>query len=593
MIVENSRKIYELYDQFIETFFLKKDSFLSEHKQILFKQTIDACIQNFVHNFDGSNKSFDEKITEQFKDSELSEKLVFAHAEWLWCFAVNDILQDRKIFYTTRLTKLDHSGLKLDHYPKEGFGSAGQWHTNNKYRELEYILYLFEFIFDKVSSREITSIEEVKQWIEATCLMLKYEQEDESLILDDAFYKKIPAGEFAMNNILTYIGFPERYERIASNNHKNRIFNAFRNLLSVEIQEDESLNLDQKLLKIRESISTFKGNDIDFYDDRDLYQIWSGYSATDDFSEIQGIQYKKAIIMYGPPGTSKTHTAFELANALVKQSFLKDKKNIKDYLSGNIHSSDKYIHHLQLHPNFTYEDFVAGYQLKNGESVKTKGILFEICKKAKEDLVHNKPHILILDEINRIDLSKLFGEVFSALENRNKPIEVGVGKLKLDIPSNLYVIGTMNEIDFSLEQIDFALRRRFLWYFYGFNAQTLTSIIDKKNRELKTRLNFEEEVSSFVANATALNNEISEIQELGKQYQIGHTFFGEIVDIYKSYKENKGLTSPRKKLFRNNGPVSILWDISLEPMLTSFLGNIDPEEAKEILSKLKTIYLGE
>src|SRR5690606_17758768 len=188
-----------------------------------------------------------------------------------------------------------------------------------------------------------------------------------------------------------------------------------------------------------------------------------------------------------------------------------------------------------------YEDFVAGMQLVEDQTKPQKGKLFEYCALAKNDS-DNLPHVLILDEINRVDLSRVFGEVFSAMENRNKDIVTAVGNFKLTIPSNLYVIGTMNEIDFSLEQIDFALRRRFLWFFYGFNKDALSQMVWNKNNKENTHLS-EEEVNRFLNNAEALNYSITKLPELGEQYQVGHTFFADVVDIYKSYREIKGYSN--------------------------------------------------
>src|SRR5690606_10713005 len=135
--------------------------------------------------------------------------------------------------------------------------------------------------------------------------------------------------------------------------------------------------------------------------------------------------------------------------------------------------TEQRIHHLQFHANYAYENFIGGYLLKDGNTVLTPGSFLTICDDARKDLDpldKNKdiPHILILDEINRVDISKLFGEVFSALEQRDLDISIGVGDLKVNVPRNLYIIGTMNEIDFSLERMDFALRRRFLWFSYKF-----------------------------------------------------------------------------------------------------------------------------
>ena len=197
---------------------------------------------------------------------------------------------------------------------------------------------------------------------------------------------------------------------------------------------------------------------------------------------------------------------------------------------------------------------------------------------------------MILDEINRVDLSRVFGEVFSAMENRNEDIVTAVGNFNLNIPDNLYIIGTMNEIDFSLEQIDFALRRRFLWFPYGYNSAILQDIVYLKNEKQKAGLSHRD-IERLVNAANALNIAISNAEELGKQFEIGHTFFAEIVDIYSSFKAINNKTNRIKdKLFRANGPATILWDISIQPILEAYLGNVEEDEKKKTIQDLNNTF---
>ena len=233
--------------------------------------------------------------------------------------------------------------------------------------------------------------------------------------------------------------------------------------------------------------------------------------------------------------------------------------------------------------------------------VPTKEVLSIEVEKRKdinEDPRDTIPHVLILDEINRTDLSKLFGEVFSALEKRGEEFDLSIKGETLNVPENLYIIGTMNEIDFSLEQIDFALRRRFLWYFYGFNEDTLRKIINEKSKKSPLGSDTKQaELEIFINNVSKLNEAISKSPVLGDQFQIGHTFFVELVDIYNSFISIEGKKTPKiyystKDKNRDEGPAFVLWTISIEPMLNAFLGNLDEDEKNDVIGKFKEIYMG-
>ncbi|WP_168188588.1 McrB family protein [Thermoflavimicrobium daqui] len=158
---------------------------------------------------------------------------------------------------------------------------------------------------------------------------------------------------------------------------------------------------------------------------------------------VRVIERKGQAIIYGPPGTGKTFIATRLAH----------------YLLGD---EDGFVEQIQFHPAYTYEDFIQGIRpeiLSEGQMiyVMKSGRWIEFCQKARE---RKGRCVLIIDEINRADLSHVFGELLYALEYREKPIRLTNGD-ELRVPQNVRVIGTMNTSDRSTAPIDFALRRRF------------------------------------------------------------------------------------------------------------------------------------
>lgn len=575
-------KIHELFDEFITTFIIKKDSFLTEDRAILSVDTINEIQKRFIENYnDEKNLKFEEKLTSQFDGASHHEKLVFAHAEWLWSYSVNDLQISTKKNYTKKITGLDDSKIRTEPFTY-GFGSAGQFHKTNKYWEIAFNIELIKTLLEKEAQG--VGLEELKKWVEAICVFLKFNQETDNYSVDDKFRERFQNKALSMYNILTYCAFPDRYERIASNGHKAQIYHTFKSLLT-EDEEDIS-NTDECVLLIRERLCKWRKPNFDFYEN-DLRKLWNYSSSDIPYDELQAILYKKAIVLYGPPGTSKTHSATTIAKALIKESYLKNKRDLDVFFSDNESIVKERIHPLQLHANYTYEDFVAGMQLVNNETKPQKGKLFEYCELAREDEL---PHVLILDEINRVDLSRVFGEVFSAMENRNSNIPTAVGGFKLNIPDNLYIIGTMNEIDFSLEQIDFALRRRFLWFSYGYEPDILQEIVNHKNEDQKAGLLLRD-IERLKNAASALNDAITFTDELGKQFEIGHTFFAEVVDIYSSFKAINNKTNRiQDKLFRANGPAKILWDISIKPILEAYLGNVEEEDQKKIINNLNNTF---
>jgi len=199
-------------------------------------------------------------------------------------------------------------------------------------------------------------------------------------------------------------------------------------------------------------------------------------------------------------------------------------------------------------------------------------------------------------------LSRMLGECFSLLEDRNQTIELparnGNGEtFKLRIPDDLFVIGTMNLIDQSIEQIDFALRRRFLWLLCPFDAEALVGAAEAKWTDLKCGLAWDRVEADFrrlAGAATALNREIHDSPLLGSQYEIGHTYLLDVVVFLRNFLGPRP-TRKQNYLWNKKGdaldPVTQVWNLSLRPLLEQYLAGLDANSRNAELERLAKVLL--
>ncbi len=163
-------------------------------------------------------------------------------------------------------------------------------------------------------------------------------------------------------------------------------------------------------------------------------------NAAHNIDEIKSILIDYGqLILYGPPGTSKSYYANQLAKHF--DTFKK----------------------IQFHPTYSYQEFIGGYSVNGTEVIFKKGVLTQLVQRIKEDKDSNKKHLLIIDEINRAHLNQVFGEIIQCLD-RNYSVDLELDKetIEFSLPKNLFIIGTMNSSDRSVGGIDHAIRRRFM-----------------------------------------------------------------------------------------------------------------------------------
>ena len=271
------------------------------------------------------------------------------------------------------------------------------------------------------------------------------------------------------------------------------------------------------------------------------------------------------LVLTGAPGTGKTYLAKQIAQKMIFGE-------VKDQLTEEEQTQfNEQCGFVQFHPSYDYTDFVEGLRPKNDDNgnvgfERKDGVFKEFCKAAL--LQSDKPFVFIIDEINRGEISKIFGELFFSIDPgyrgekgmvqtqyQNMIKDGDAFKKGFYVPENVYIIGTMNDIDRSVESTDFAMRRRFAW-------KEVTA--EESYEAMKDKMVHAEEVKTRM---TALNNAIcDEKLGLNKSYQIGAAYF--------------------LKLDKYDGDFDKLWEYHLRGLLSEYLrGNRDAEKQLEQLKK--------
>ena len=226
------------------------------------------------------------------------------------------------------------------------------------------------------------------------------------------------------------------------------------------------------------------------------------FMSEDDYNTLVGlVKNKKNVILQGAPGVGKTFVAKRLAYSMI------GKKNPNRVML------------VQFHQSYSYEDFIEGFRpgSSGGFEIK-KGSFYNFCKKAQYDPEHE--YFFIIDEINRGNLSKIFGELFMLIENdkRGNELQLLYSDEKFFVPKNVYIIGMMNTADRSLAMLDYALRRRFA--FFDMKSGFDTEGFFEYRKKLANK-----KFDKLITTVENLNKVISTDDSLGEGFCIGHSYF--------------------------------------------------------------------
>ncbi|MGW5440226.1 McrB family protein [Nocardia asteroides] len=231
-----------------------------------------------------------------------------------------------------------------------------------------------------------------------------------------------------------------------------------------------------------------------------------------EVSRIQDALTRKGqVILYGPPGTGKTRLALHTALAMYGGTGAADSHPLAEAISDMLGSGRVQL--VTFHPSYGYEDFVEGYKPVDDSAAHglrlrlTDGLFHNLCTSAAAD--PDETFLLIIDEINRGDLPRIFGELVTLLETdkRGMDVRLPISKRKFAIPKNIHIIGTMNTADRSVSHLDAAIRRRFAFVDIGPDPDIVSGSVGPLD------------LSTFLA---ALNTRVAD--SLDPDHQIGHAY---------------------------------------------------------------------
>ena len=481
---------------------------------------LGEIVRRVVENEDDSNSTFIKKLEGQISGGSSQCCQLMAEVLWLiFLFQVrSNITADSKRNRITEVwswskEELNPEHLMLSNSVLGGMGSAGVAYNRRRFEEISYLLFMvleFKKLNKQRRNELVINSLEFDKWLD------KFSDKNSQL------------GNRHLRHILLHLIFPDVFEPISKGDHKRKILIKYTNFSDAQLKKMSWVKINQELFQLRQKLESERRVGFSFYDFEEEWNPQSTGSVSNNPLNL---------IFYGPPGTGKTYRVSE--NSIEEEDNL-----LKKYIDDD---GNRYFVFVTFHQNYSYEDFVEGIRpdiTKNPNEYKRKysnkevkkgditysiqhGVLRRICEDARK--FPSERFALIIDEINRGNIAKIFGELITLIEvdkrieydkNSGKRIKGCTGLEvtlpysgdQFGVPKNVDFIGTMNTADRSITLIDSALRRRFEFREIKPAPEILGSIPDGKGG----KINLEKLLKTMNARITHL---------LHQDQTIGHSYF--------------------------------------------------------------------